>query len=931
VTQAGTPLPGVTVEVRSPALQGVRTEVTDSKGQFRFSLLPVGDYTLTTSLSGFNTVSQKNVAVSLNRTVALEVTMSPQASEQITVTGAAPVVDVSSATSGVNVTSQTMQSLPIGRNFVAAAQVAPGTSSDATGTTVYGSSGAENNYIIDGLNTTEVERGRQGKRLNFDFIQEVETITGGLPAEYGRTTGGVINAITKSGSNEFHGDLFGYDSGGSLTSKNSTAGDRPATSTTIGDVDKQYDFGANLGGFIMKDRLWFFGAYNRTNETDLSTRINTPISFPGFFELPVGGSVSTDVKRDLYAGKLSLAITPSQLFNVSLFGDPSKNEGAIFALSGPPSTFQGTNKFGGNDMIGRYSGVFGTNWNLNASLGEHKEKNTISGPGKTISQIIDQTISPNVRTGGYGFIQDQNFKRNTGKLDISAFFGSHQFKFGGDRENLDAQNINMFTGSDRPRKRCTVALVNNACPATGRIYYIHEVYINDLSPTLNTADPTTFAANVLPALIASPKTQNTSAYLQDSWKMMSNFTVNLGVRWEQQKVGSRLGEWRINLNNNIAPRLGLIWDPSNNGRSKLYANYGRFYESIPMDINLRTFGGELSLQSENFDPAAGHVTPDRTAPAVSGFGSGRFRFLGGEGPVADDLKGQYLDEYLLGYDYEIAANLAVGVKGTYRDLGRVIEDMSAGGVYKVANPGEGLGKTTTFLFDDAATPVAVPKPKRTYKGVELHATKRFSNNYQFFASYVWSRLEGNYDGTFQASTGQLDPNINSAFDYAEFLVNNHGLLSNDRTHQFKFYGSYTLPSGMAKGLDIGGAFHWQSGTPLTAYGYEPFPTATTRCTSLRAARSAAARRTTRRTSTSVIRSPSARTASASSSTCSTSSIARRSPRSTSAMSGPPTPRAPASRTICAMEPTASPRRTSPRFSRSASLRTRAQPRRTPTS
>jgi len=160
VAQAGTPLPGVTVEVRSTALQGVRTEVTGASGTFRFTSLPPGDYNLTATLSGFNTVSQKNVQVGLNRTVTLEVAMSPQVSEQITVTGAAPVVDVTSNTSGANITAQTMQSLPMGRNFVAAAQVAPGTSADATGTTVYGSSGAENQYIIDGLNTTEIERGR---------------------------------------------------------------------------------------------------------------------------------------------------------------------------------------------------------------------------------------------------------------------------------------------------------------------------------------------------------------------------------------------------------------------------------------------------------------------------------------------------------------------------------------------------------------------------------------------------------------------------------------------------------------------------------------------------------------------------------------------------------------------------------------------------
>jgi hypothetical protein len=824
VSQGGTPLPGVTVEVRSVNLQGARTEVTDAQGHFRFSLLPPGDYTMTATLSGFNTVTQKAIHVGLNRVVTLEVALSPTASEQITVTGAPPVVDVTSNTQGANVTAETMQALPLGRNFVAAAQVAPGTGTDGTGTTVYGSTGAENNYIIDGLNTTGVERGLQGKRLNLDFVQEVEVMTGGLQAEYGRMTGGTINAITKSGSNEFHGDVFGYDSGGSLNSDNATATKRPTSSTTIGSVDKQFDYGANLGGYIMKDRLWFFGSYDRTSETDLSTRINTPLIFPGeAFHLNVGDSVPNKITRDLYAGKLSLALTSSHLLNLSVFGDPTTNEGAIFALAGAPSTFEATNELGGNDAVLRYSGVFGTNWTANASYGMHREKSLISGPGKTLGRTNDETVIPNVATGGYGFIQDQKFKRDVLKADLSAFFGSHQFKFGGDQEKLNANNVNTYTGTDRVRKLCRGGVPASGVCNPANIYYRHEGYVSrqGTAAELN--------GLVIPALIASPDTQNNSFYVQDSWKVLTNFTLNLGVRLEQQKVGNREGNTAINLNDEIAPRLGVIWDVQNNGRSKLYANYGRFFEAIPMDINLRSFGGEISTQVNNRDPIPGHFTPGCSGTAAAGcvpasFSTGTYRFLGGTTvPVDPDLKGQYIDEYLVGYDYELAPSLMVGIKGTYRNLGRVIEDMLVidAGDYFIANPGSGIGVNAGFLNDPPGQDQApANKAKRQYKGVELHAQKRFSNNYQFFTSYVWSQLKGNYDGTFQASTGQLDPNINSAYDYADFALNDNGFLSNDRTHQFKFYGSYTLSSGMAKGLDLGASFHWESGLPLTGLGYE---------------------------------------------------------------------------------------------------------------
>lgn len=820
VAQAGTPLPGVTMEVRSPNLQGVRTDVTDPKGQFRFTLLPPGMYTLTATLSGFNTVTQKNIEVLLNRVVTLEVAMSPQAAEQITVTGAAPVVDVTSAASGANITSQTMQTLPIARNFTAAAQIAPGTSRDATGTTVYGSSGAENEYVIDGLNATGVNTGLNVKSVNVEFIQETEVMTGGLPAEYGRMTGGIINAITKSGSNEFHGDVFGYKAGGSFLSNPKYQSKLPRTSTSIGDISQQYDFGANLGGYIMKDRLWFFGAYDRVKETDQSIRIGTPLSVPGF-SLPVGGSIPTSITRDLYAAKLSYAITSNHLLNASVLGDPGKTDGAQFAISGPPSTFQGTNKTGGNDYVARYSGVFGTRWNVNGSFGKHKEKNELTGPGTTTSQLQDLTQVPNVRSGGFVSFTNSIYNRDIAKLDVSAFFGSHTFKVGADQEKLKANVNRFYGGGDWVRKRCRVALVNNTC-AADKVYYTHEVFLNDQTPGFDRANSATWLSAVANPLTVTPKTENTSFYGQDSWKVLTNFTINAGVRWENQKVGDRFGNWTINLKDNIAPRLGAIWDPANNGRSKVYVNYGRFFESIPMDINIRSFGGELSLDVNNLSGTSKNLTPDPAAPAFSAT-KAPFRILGSFiTPVDPNLKGQYIDEYLAGYDYEIAPNLAIGIKGTYRNLGRVIEDMlidPASGDYFIANPGEGLGSTTGFL--ESGEKVPAPKPSRKYKGVELHANKRFSNNYQFYASYVWSRLSGNYDGTFQASTGQLDPNINSAYDYADFEVNNSGggRLSNDRTHQLKFYGSYTLPSGFAKGLTAGLGAHWQSGTPLTAQGF----------------------------------------------------------------------------------------------------------------
>ena len=189
--------------------------------------------------------------------------------------------------------------------------------------------------------------------------------------------------------------------------------------------------------------------------------------------------------------------------------------------------------------------------------------------------------------------------------------------------------------------------------------------------------------------------------------------------------------------------------------------------------------------------------------------------VGANTPVDPDLKGQYIEEFVVGADVEVAKDFALGAKYIWRDLGRVIEDgLGADHSYLIGNPGEGTF-TTTYDYDYSCYPFPVNKPKRTFEGVELTARKRFSNNWQMVASYLWSKLEGNYDGTFQASTGQLDPNINSAFDYAEFQVNNSGFLTDDRRHQFKVDGYYAFPFG----LSVGASAYYRTGLPVTAYGY----------------------------------------------------------------------------------------------------------------
>jgi len=259
------PLPGAAVEARSTALQGTRSSVTDAAGRFRFAALPPGLYTVTASLSGFTKVERTNIRVTLGGVASVPVMMAVSGvKEEIVVTGEAPVIDMSRTTIGVTGSSEQISRLPLARNFVSIMSTAPGTGTDNSGgITVYGATGLENQYIIDGVNTTGIKIGDQGKLLNNEFVQEVEVKTGGYEAEYGRALGGIVNVVTKSGGNEFHGDIFGYYDNHSMDSKDQHTADRAATNLNQFYLPDRYDYGAGIGGFALKDRIWFYGAENR--------------------------------------------------------------------------------------------------------------------------------------------------------------------------------------------------------------------------------------------------------------------------------------------------------------------------------------------------------------------------------------------------------------------------------------------------------------------------------------------------------------------------------------------------------------------------------------------------------------------------------------------------------------------------------------------
>ena len=797
--ESGGVLPGVNVEAKSPSLQGTRVVVTDGSGRYRITLLPPGQYTVVFTLAGFQQESKTGITVSLGNESRIDAVLRPSATAEVLVTGEAPVVDTASTNLGTNLTARAVETLPTGRNYSSVVQVVPGISSDAdprnesqATITAYGSTGAENAFYIDGVNTTGVEYGFQGKELNYEFIQEINVKTGGYEAEFGRSTGAIINVITKSGGNEFHGDAFGY-----LDEKGLRASAKPVVSTggTVEGFRKE-DYGADLGGFFWKDRIWFFAAYDRVHNTT-----------DNLFGDLKSQSVST---RNLASGKLTLRLSDSHSLVVTAFQDPSTDSGAIndsnHTLNGDPLTYEGRQDLGGRDYAARYEGIFGAHLTAAAQFSVHRERNSV-GPATTDGDAVQfqDASSDFFQTGGFGLIQLKNFKRTAYGASLSPFFGDHAIKLGAEYEKAEAEVIKRESGG-----QLVTIFANPVNPA--RPIYQHS-YWTTPNATVDNAP--------LSILEASPAHKNTTLYLQDRWTVLRNLTLNVGVRWDHQQIIDAGGTSQVDLKHDWAPRAGVIWDPTSDHRTKVFASYGRFYEEIPMDLVIRSFSYERQPRIINYSPT--DHQPDPGAESDLGTPSA---ILGGFTEPSDpNIHGQYLTEFVVGGEREVMTDVAVGLKGIYRDYGNVIEDFLCqdDGTYCIGNPGKGIMRQVFGL--DYTTLYDAPRPVRIYRGVQLDVTKRFSNNWQAIASYIYSKIEGNYDGEYSPFTQTTinDPNISAAYDYYDFFtdgrdlsrITNRGPLSNDRRHQFKVSGVYLTPWRLSIGL----AAYYRSGTPLTRYGY----------------------------------------------------------------------------------------------------------------
>src|SRR6266850_5303316 len=910
----GAPVPGVTVKVTSPNLISPQETISNESGNYHIGNLPPGRYTvLVEAAKGFGEFKKTEVEVNLSRNSAVEIQLQPAGAQaSVTITESAGAgIDTTANTTGSNVSTEQFSNFPTQRTVQSLYSIAPTVARsglrDSSGRdrdpSVAGSSGPENNYILDGVNTTDPAFGGSGANLPFEFVQEVEIKTGAYGAEYGKSTGGIFNVITKSGGNEVHGDAFGYFSTKSLVRKTNQF---PFTGSAPNGFS-EIDAGIDIGGPIKKDKIWFFGAFNPQQRKNYFLTQQ--------FHAPVNNKITTP----FYSGKLTWALSQSHTLTFSTFGDFTKQKGFLFGNSGfgvDPNSFRGEVQTGGHNYIARENATFSPNFTGEFAFGLHFQRaNTIpdasvagqslvtdnfavlrgggavgvnestvllnNNPDQLRLAFVDGrggTVQRGFVRQGFGLVSNQNRDRVEMQARLQNIFGRHTIKYGFEfndnkykinthssgpgrtftdpfgEEVLDSNGNPVPAGHKATNMPGGVRVTNNfgiciavsatavQCPSSGLNTRLSQLVAAGQGPsgitsvTLNSALTPAQLSSGPPILVLSSvrvrdfflntgsgktTTRVESFYIQDDFRFTKNIQLNGDLRWDyQQAYGTTSTYLKLdNFMHNVQPRAGLIWDFTGKGRGKFFANFARFLETpLPLDINVRAGGDDIQLdKNANVSRLNAGSGSSIIAGSASGLGC-----LGCEATPPDaGLRPQTVNELTGGFEYEVIKDLALGARYIYRNQASVIEDGSFddGTTYFLFNPGR-KGKGVTTTTEDSACLGLNGSPsaqcfgpaRRYYRALELTATKRFTNNYQFIASYVFSSLIGNYEGLFRNDNGQSDPNITSLFDLVSLLRGMYGRLPNDRPHQFKFDGSYRTPWKLL----VGASFRAQSGIPYNA-------------------------------------------------------------------------------------------------------------------
>jgi hypothetical protein len=862
VTDAnGAPVSGASVVLTSQAQGQARTFTTGASGGFTASGLTAGQYTISVTAPGY---AQTQDTITIQAAQQSRVTVgliSNTETSEIVVTGHTRQVTTQAAT-GLNVDVASLsQNAPLPHNITGITLLAPSTLRGVAGFTsasgeavpsVGGSSVAENAYYINGLNITNPDTYVGSARVPFYFYKNVDVQTAGYQAEFGRATGGVLNATTKSGTNDpfiaLHLDWDPRD----LQGHHPNIGD-PTLPSSIGKMADYEQKQATLeaGGAIIPDHLFAYGLIqaNRYKSNSASAVSNT------YYK-----NVNND---PFWGGKIDAYINPTQHFEFTIFDTRATEKTTAYDFTPNANLTGGTigsskgveyTETGGLNWVARYTGNI-TDWfTLSGAYGISKDKDNVLPASTTNYYAIDYRTTTGCAVGcvvsadqPYGGVTTDETRRRFYRADADLRFsavGDHHVRFGFDHEDLSMTKVATLTGETPVR------------------YYYFDTYIRLLYEELG----------------GHVSGRDTAYYIEDSWNTpLEGLTINYGIRDDVFKQTNLAGEQYLNLKNNWGPRFAFTYTPTSLDKWKFYGSYGRYF--IPPAMNLGFRGRDrYAYDYYNYAPGLTGATftydPTTGLPATGSFGGSHYPLPGrpetaltpcpfdlsaapGSPPsnVGDETcivygagvqnpalaklvpgtKATYEDEFVLGTEYRVNSLLTVGLHGIYRKLHRVSEDTdfapqladywcgqdpngaecdfySANSTYMIWNPGASTINVNDWYhaLSGDVVPVTLngltfPKPKRTYKAIILDFTKADDGHWMGGGSITWSKSKGSTEGTVKSDAGntaQDDAGSTTDFDYPGLEDYTYGLLPNDHRWAFKLYGAYHFNEMFSLGTNI---------------------------------------------------------------------------------------------------------------------------------
>ena len=894
---SGAVLPGVAVEARNP--QGAVVSVaSDQEGKYRFNALAPGRYSVSATLPGFKKATYENVELLLGQVLKINFDLGVGLTEELVVTAESPIIDVKQNAATASITADLIDRIPKGRNFTSVIQTAPGTNDESRngGFQIDGSSGSENRFVIDGMDTTSLVNGTSGKTVFTEFLAEVQIKTSGYAAEFGGSTGGVVNAISKSGGNQYRGSFGTY-----YRNENFNADPRkswrinPFTDCTqnrpecagtpefVATPDALFDNWnpiGDIGGPILRNRAWFYlgASYDRT-DNERTTTFRNSSSNPAVTPY-VTKTMTSWSDSKYYNGNINTQLNDSMRFKASAALQRSGNRGSLanniqpdgsFFADGSPTdgfntaTWDATEegfkdrweRTGGNSRNDLYAGTL--SWTMNPRLFAdiqtgywavdnwspadfagnailHSFNGTNCDPGGGNCPFPETPVALRQRSG---FVDNKSTSRTVENLYArthlnanltwfkTGWGGEHQFKLGGRYERLQNR---VNAGAQEPTitffwNQTYAALDGRSVTGPYGYYQVSKGVVTDGDVSSN----------------------NFSFWIQDSWTIHRNFTVNAGVRTEKESVPSYRDEFpgiEFGYGDKVAPRLGFAWDIFGDSKWKGYGSFGKYFDITKLEMPRGSFGAEHWVQYmwtlETLDwtsvncqegptgcPGTFIEQNDRRHPANEADPALTAYFGREQNTLDPDLKPVETGEITFGVDHELNRSMSVGVRYVHKWLDRTIEDVGVlvpgvGEVFFIANPGFGVAQQ---ILPEPAP--AFPKAVRNYDGVEFRVNKRFANRWSLITSYTWSRLFGNYGGLASSDeNGRTSPNVERYFD-GQYLVWDasgnpvEGLLPTDRPHYLKVQATYDFPWGTNIGVFQQVMSGGPKSTTINLLGYNP--------------------------------------------------------------------------------------------------------------